>query len=253
MAATAWRGLGGNPRQALPHLHAVGESGSGPAHLYMSALDQRGQVVLVSFSLGRLMVLTPAELEVARWAHAGHANGVIARERHTVSHTVARQMASLMQKLGIRARLGLATIPELGAWSTPSVETRLSGSAPLYPLSGNGREVDPQNMAHLWREIASGYWSVRAGVDAGGLRHAVMVRDSPRDVDWRLLTRMHREVLALLADGLPLKTIAIKLGLASSTVSTAMGSARRRLGFASLIQVVRAYCAMKDIIDESVG
>jgi hypothetical protein len=89
-------------------------------------------------------------------------------------------MASLMEKLGIRARLGLATIPELGAWSTPSVETRVNGSAPLYPLSGNGREVDPQNMAHLWREIASGYWSVRAGVDAGGLRHAVMVRDSPR-------------------------------------------------------------------------
>jgi DNA-binding NarL/FixJ family response regulator len=60
-------------------------------------------------------------------------------------------------------------------------------------------------------------------------------------------------VLALLADGLPLKTIAIKLGLASSTVSSAMALARRRLGFASLIQVVRAYCAMKDIIDESAG
>jgi DNA-binding CsgD family transcriptional regulator len=162
-------------------------------------------------------------------------------------------MASLMQKLGIRARLGLATIPELGAWSTPSVETRVNGSAPVCPLSGNGHEVDPQTAAHLWREIASGYWSARTGVDVGGLRHAVLVRDSPRDVDWRLLTGMHREVLARLADGLPLKAVAMKLGLASSTVSSAMGLVRRRLGFASLIQVVRAYCAMRDIIDEPAG
>jgi DNA-binding CsgD family transcriptional regulator len=96
VAATAWRELGGTARQALPHLHAVGENGSGPAYLYMSALDQHGQVLLVSFSLGRLIVLTPAELEVARWAHAEHSNGVIARERHTARHTVAGQMASLM-------------------------------------------------------------------------------------------------------------------------------------------------------------
>jgi hypothetical protein len=41
---------------------------------------------------------------------------------------------------------------------------------------------------------------------------------------------MHRYALALVADGLAQKVIAIKLGMHPSTVSAVLNSARRRLG-----------------------
>ena len=220
-----------------------------PADLYMRALDQSGHVLLVSFSLGRLLLLTRAELDVVRWAHAGHSNGVIARERRTAIHTVARQMSEAMSKLGVGARLGLAMIPELSAWSAPESGTRAGGVPPHTPLSGSGREVEPQEVARIWPEIVAGQWSTLAGVDAGGLRHAVMSRDSVRPVDWTLLTKSQRDVLELTARGFPQKVIAMKLGFAPSTMSGALQRAHKRLGFSSLGQLLRAYCASRETID----
>jgi DNA-binding NarL/FixJ family response regulator len=220
----------------------------------MRALDQNGQMVLVSFSLGRLMGLTRSELDVVRWAHAGHSNGAIARERRTVIHTVARQMAESLRKLGIGARLWLATIPELSAWSPPYRGTRAVAGIPIDSLlSRNDRQVDRQEAARIWREIASGQWIVLAGVDAGGLRHAVMSRDSTKPIDWRVLTTTHRNVLALVEEGFAQKVIAMKLGMAPSTVSAVLASAQKRLGFRSLSQLLRAYCAASDLIDRPAG
>jgi DNA-binding NarL/FixJ family response regulator len=221
-----------------------------PADLHIRALDRHEQLVLVRFSLGRLAALTRAELEVARWAHAGHSNGVIARERKTSIATVSRQMHAIIQKLGTHARLHLATIPELSAWSPPTLAIGPSFSVPKGSVpSGNSRELDPRTMAHVWREIASGFWGTLAGVDAGGLRHAVMSRNSAKSVDWTLLSEVQRDVLALVAAGFAQKAIAMKLGLTAPTVSAALDSGRRRLGFGSIIELVRAYCAYRDVID----
>jgi DNA-binding CsgD family transcriptional regulator len=221
-----------------------------PADLYMRGLDQLGQVVLVSFSLGRLMALARAELEIARWASAGYSNGAIARERQTAIHTVARQMHSLIRKLGVGSRLALATIPELSAWSPPGSGIPAAGRAPAHSrLSGRGREVGPDEVGRFWREIAAGQWITLAGVDSCGMRHTVMSCDSAKAVNWQALSPMQRDVLALVADGSPQKVIAMKLGLAPSTVSGSLQGARKRLAFASLSQLLRAYCAFKDVID----
>jgi DNA-binding NarL/FixJ family response regulator len=211
-------------------------------------LDPRGRVVLVSFSLGKLTELTRAELEVVRWAHAGYSNGAIGLARNTASHTVARQMAEAMRKLGISARLCLSLMPELSAWSPAGPEARAPG-APVRSLPrGKGLEIDPCEAARIWREIASGQWETLAGVDAGGMRHAVLSRDSTQSIDWRALSKVHRDVLALTARGLPQKAVALKLGLAPSTISGALQAAHKRLGFASLGQLLRAYCAYEDVI-----
>jgi DNA-binding NarL/FixJ family response regulator len=221
-----------------------------PADLYMRALDEGGQVILVSFSLGRLLALTRAELDVVRWADAGHPNGVIARERQTSMFTVARQMGEALPKLGISARLLLATIPELRAWSPQPLGIGAAGGMPAATLpSESGREVEPREATRIWREIAAGQWSTVAGVDAGGLRHAVMRRDTAKPVAWAELDEVHRAALALMAGGFAQKVIAMKLGLAASTVSGALKTAHKRLGFRSLGQLLRAYCASMDIID----
>jgi DNA-binding CsgD family transcriptional regulator len=59
--------------------------------------------------------------------------------------------------------------------------------------------------------------------------------------------------LALVAAGFPQKIIAMKLGLSPATVSSALDIARRRLGFASLGRLLRAYCAAVDLADRVVG
>jgi DNA-binding NarL/FixJ family response regulator len=225
-----------------------------PADLRMRALSDGGHIVLVSFSLGRLMALTGAELEVARWAHAGHSNCIIARQRQTAIHTVARQMAAAIGKLGVGARLWLATIPELGAWSPRGLRFHPAGGSPLDSMrSRKGCEVEPQGAVRIWREIAAGHWSTVTGIDAGGLRHAVMNRESAKPIDWRALSPTHRGVLALIADGFPQKVIAMKLGMAPSTVSAALNATRRQLGFDSLSRLVRAYCAVRDLFDQPAG
>jgi|HubBroStandDraft_1064217.scaffolds.fasta_scaffold59164_2 DNA-binding CsgD family transcriptional regulator len=70
-------------------------------------------------------VLTPAEVEVARLAGAGVTNAQIARLRQVSTHTVAKQMSSVLGKLGVCSRTALATLPELSmAADDPRVDWR---------------------------------------------------------------------------------------------------------------------------------
>jgi FixJ family two-component response regulator len=64
-----------------------------------------------------------------------------------------------------------------------------------------------------------------------------------------VLRPIHRLVLANVADGFPQKVIAMKLGMAPSTVSATLDGARRRLGFDAIHRLVRAYCAARDIVE----
>jgi DNA-binding CsgD family transcriptional regulator len=132
-------------------------------------------------AISQLTQLTPAEVEVARLAGAGAKNAQIARMRHVSTHTVAKQMSSVLGKLGVRSRAALATVPELSTGDIPHV-------------------------------------------------------------DWRSLTTTERRILTRARSGRPQKEIAFECGLAPSTVSRAMNSARRRLGFDSVATLLRA-CA----------
>jgi DNA-binding CsgD family transcriptional regulator len=204
-----------------------------PADLRIRTIGRDEHVILVSFSLGPLTGLTRAELEVARLANAGHANAVIALHRITIG---ARN----------HCRADRLVADGLGEWRAPG--------APMDSLlSATGPEVEQRRVTRISREIASGDWATLAGVDAHGMRHATMIRDSAKPVDWLVLSRLHWDVLALVAGGFAQKVIAMKLGLAPSTVSLALATARRRLGLGSLGQLVRAYCAALDPADRSAG
>jgi DNA-binding CsgD family transcriptional regulator len=132
-------------------------------------------------AISQLTQLTPAEVEVARLAGAGAKNAQIARMRHVSTHTVAKQMSSVLGKLGVRSRAALATVPEL---STGDIQR----------------------------------------------------------LDWHSLTTTERRILTRARSGRPQKEIAFECGLAPSTVSRAMNSARRRLGFDTVASLLRA-CA----------
>jgi len=215
-----------------------------PADLRIRKIGQRGRLIVVSFSLGRLTALSHAELEVARLANADHSNAVIARMRRASRNTVAMQMHSVLRKLRIRSRLRLATIPELFVGSAPDTGKGLHRGPAVDSLSSEvGREVEPSEVARIWGEIALGQWATLAGLDVDGVRHASMRREPAKTVDWQVLSRAQSDVLALAAGGFPQKVIAKKLGKAASTVSGVLLQAHKRLAFPSLGQLLRAYCA----------
>jgi len=194
------------------------------------------------FSLGRLSALTPCELEVARWANAGHSNAAIASLRQTSIHTVARQIASVYSKLGVGARVGLATIAELYAWSPPGLGLPESEAERMssWP-SADGVEIDPFGRGADLGRARFGLLEARR---LGRYRRDESRSRAPRlregrrlDTPQRAAARRRRAV----GPRLPQKVVAIRLGLAPSTVSSVLASAKRRFGFASLSQLVRAY------------
>jgi DNA-binding CsgD family transcriptional regulator len=113
LLCAAWAGAtSGN--DALLHPSRCASLRGFPHALRMHRLDYDA-LVAVSFSLGRLKLLTPSELAVARLANAELSNAAVARLRATSPRTVAGQMRSILKKLQIGSRLALSTIPELGA------------------------------------------------------------------------------------------------------------------------------------------
>ena len=84
-----------------------------PAELCARVVDRELTIVVITFSLYRCSRLTPAELEVARCAVAGMSNRAIARWRSSSTRTVANQIASVFQKLGVGSRAQLATVQEV--------------------------------------------------------------------------------------------------------------------------------------------
>jgi DNA-binding CsgD family transcriptional regulator len=219
-----------------------------PADLRMCATESDEGVVLVSFALGRLTELTRAELAVARWAGTGHSNASIASVRRTSTRTVARQMASVLSKLRIGARMELATMPELVPWSPPRLRIQVPPGLPLDSLLlDEGPAIDPSDMPHIWCAMASGRCQTLAAADTGGTGHVAIRCPCSAPIDWQILSERERDILELMAGGLAQKCIAMKLGLAPATVSFAVDSVRKRLGFASGIRLLRAYCGARAV------
>ena len=84
-----------------------------------SRRDVRGTVIILGGSKYLLLSfegpgdtfqskLTPAESSVVAAVLAGHSNNEIARQRGTSPRTIANQLASIFNKLGIRSRAQLA-------------------------------------------------------------------------------------------------------------------------------------------------
>jgi DNA-binding NarL/FixJ family response regulator len=110
------------------------------------------------------------------------------------------------------------------------------------PLAGRDRVLCDDEAIAIWSDLAQGHWQVLGAVDVNGRRHVAIAKASrERSIDWNLLTERERQVLDFLAQGTAQKVIALTLGMAPSTVSSAACSARDKLGLDNVHQLVRAY------------
>jgi DNA-binding CsgD family transcriptional regulator len=155
-------------------------------------------------------------------------------------------MAVILSKLGIGARLELATMAELVPWSPPRPRIHGPPASPLDPLLlDEGPAIDRPEMGRIWCAMALGHCQTLAAADRGNTGHVAVRCGSGRHVNWQAVSERQREIVALVADGLAQKVIAMTLGIAAATVSSALESARKRLGFASHAQLLRAYCGAR--------
>ena len=77
--------------------------------------SEDGELAVLSFTLpgDNAISLSSAESDVARHILAGRSNSEIAVLRRCSTRTVANQVASLFQKLGVRSRLELVALAPL--------------------------------------------------------------------------------------------------------------------------------------------
>lgn len=108
-------------------------------------------------------------------------------------------------------------------------------------LRADGVSVSPDEVARIWREVALGWWQVLAAADEAGTRYAAIAPLRKTVIHWKMLQPRERQVLGIAAHGASQKVIASELGLTASRVSNALYTARARLGFGSVADLLRAY------------
>lgn len=104
---------------------------------------------------------------------------------------------------------------------------------------GRLRQRDPAGAIEMWPALVSGRWSLVDRFDREGRRYFVARPNEPGLQDPRALSPRERVIVHLAALGKPIKLVAYELGLGESTISTHLGSALRKLGAKSRVDLVQ--------------
>jgi DNA-binding CsgD family transcriptional regulator len=89
---------------------------------------------------------------------------------------------------------------------------------------------DARRSIDLWRGLVAGRWSLVEHFERDGKRYYLAHKNDPEVAPDRALTERERQVLGYAELGHSNKLIAYELGLSSSTVSSLLRNARRKLG-----------------------
>jgi DNA-binding CsgD family transcriptional regulator len=135
----------------------------------------------------------------------------------------------------VRLRTRLASAGEQGA----AVEAVLDPGGTVHDVRtverarGRLRRSDPEEALAIWRALFEGRWSIVERTEADGKRFLLAHRNAPGFTDPKALAPGERDVLVYAARGLSNKYIGYLLGVATSTVSTRLASALRKLSLGS--------------------
>ena len=103
---------------------------------------------------------------------------------------------------------------------------------------GRLRHTDPDEALGIWQALFDGRWSVVERSESDGRRFLLARRNTPGERDPKALTQGERDVLACAARGHSNKYIGYLLGVATSTVSSRLESAERKLGVSSRRELI---------------
>jgi DNA-binding CsgD family transcriptional regulator len=114
-----------------------------------------------------------------------------------------------------------------------------SAAVQIDRARGRLRERDPEEALELWKALVRGRWSAVDWFDSDGRRFVLAVPNAPSVTDPRGLTERETQVTAYALFGLSNKLIGYNLGLSKGHVSALMGSAMRKLGVSTRVQLVK--------------
>jgi DNA-binding CsgD family transcriptional regulator len=103
---------------------------------------------------------------------------------------------------------------------------------------GRLRHTDPDEALGIWQALFDGRWSVVERSESDGKRFLLARCNPPGERDPKALTQGERDALACAARGHSNKYIGYLLGVATSTVSSRLESAERKLGVSSRREVI---------------
>jgi DNA-binding CsgD family transcriptional regulator len=103
-----------------------------------------------------------------------------------------------------------------------------------------GDLVGPERANELWRAFVSGQWLLLAHDFCDGHRRMLTCYESSK-ADTELLTARERRAAFLVARGQSFKEVAYELGVAVSTAWSLVGSAVRKLGLRSRVELVQIF------------
>lgn len=104
---------------------------------------------------------------------------------------------------------------------------------------------DPGVGLELWQGLVGGRWSMVERFDSDGRRYYVAFQNSPAVAALRALSERERQVVAYARQGLSAKLIGYHLGMETSTVCSHLARARKKLGVASRLELVRVASALR--------
>jgi DNA-binding CsgD family transcriptional regulator len=106
---------------------------------------------------------------------------------------------------------------------------------------GRLRRSDPDEALAIWSALFDGRWSIVECTESDGRRSLLARRNQPGGHDLKALAPAERHVLAYAAMGHSNKYIGYALGVATSTVSSRLASAIRKLGVRSRRDVIELF------------
>ena len=150
----------------------------------------------------RVAALTPAELEVARFASVGLSNSDVARTRGSSVNTVARQMVVILKKLGIGSRRVL----------TARVWQELAAGHRAALGVAKGRGPVPAKVAAAWSRLT--------------VRERQVLRLVARDLTYRVIAR--KLGISATTVSVSFQATCERLGLGSRDASSRKGRTKGR-------------------------
>jgi DNA-binding CsgD family transcriptional regulator len=186
---------------------------------YLCAPIAVGDEVVGTLNLGRRSAEHPFGPREASWAND------ICRQIATRLLDLAREPESA--PAGART-----TIEDLGRQCAERTHVRLHADA----LEARATPLGDDEAGALWDAVAARHLTPLDWFDKGDRTYVVLQAAEPPPR--QRLTRREAQVVSRVAAGLGTKEVAFELGIAPSTVATALASARSRLGVRSRVKLV---------------
>jgi DNA-binding CsgD family transcriptional regulator len=203
----------------------------------INAMDAEGRFLVVVCAPLR-KAASPTTADDSRWNRiAGHVAAASRLRRRLLEETFGADGEAVVATSG--------AVEHARGKAAPRSAREVLREAVLQREKALGEgTADPETPLRLWRGLVQGQWSLVDRFERDGRRYVVAHPNAVKAPGPRTMSSHERAVIALAAQGQPLKNIAYDLGLSAPTVSHALKSGMAKMGVASRADLTRVFATL---------